>query len=222
MSEEFPTPPPVAEPSLVAPAETVAEKAEAAAIRRRWITLGEIVAIVGLIISALALWNSWAERRDARAIRADEQAAAREAAAAERRHIGLVATDAGGDALTFKGVECALQSTDISFPTKLGATPRNTVLEHRIEASWVAKPLLSLTDGGADRKNGRLPVLIKSQCIGVGGPRVESAIYDVVWETEPHLLGGRSLKLRGMMLRRQVTSNGQQQLDALWTPPRRG
>ena len=27
--------------------------------RRRWINIGEIVAVAGLIISALALWNSW-------------------------------------------------------------------------------------------------------------------------------------------------------------------
>ena len=37
--------------------------AEAAAIRRRWITLGKIVAVAGLIISALALYLSYADRR---------------------------------------------------------------------------------------------------------------------------------------------------------------
>ena len=29
--------------------------------RRRWINLGEGVAVVGLIISGLALWNSWSK-----------------------------------------------------------------------------------------------------------------------------------------------------------------
>ncbi|QNN65965.1 hypothetical protein H9L12_05500 [Sphingomonas rhizophila] len=32
---------------------------EARAVRRRWINLGEFVAVAGLIISGLALWNSW-------------------------------------------------------------------------------------------------------------------------------------------------------------------
>jgi len=43
--------------------DTPAEKAEAAAIRRRWVTLGEFVAVAGLIISALALWSSYTDRR---------------------------------------------------------------------------------------------------------------------------------------------------------------
>ena len=30
-----------------------------AATRRRWITLGEIIALAALAISALGLWNSW-------------------------------------------------------------------------------------------------------------------------------------------------------------------
>ena len=198
--------------------EAAAEKAEAAAIRRRWITLGEFVAIAGLIISALALWNSWAERRDARAVRADEQTAAHEAAAAERRHIGLVAADDGGDVLSFKGVDCALQTSDIAFPSALHVPPQNTLLQHRIETAWFARPLLKLTDGGADHRRGRLPVLITSRCDGAGEPRIESAIYDLVWEIEPRLFG-RVVKLRGMILREAANGGGAKRLDALWVPP---
>jgi hypothetical protein len=35
-------------------------KSSDAQIRRRWINLGEFVAVAGLVISGLALWNSWA------------------------------------------------------------------------------------------------------------------------------------------------------------------
>ncbi|HEX8061853.1 MAG TPA: hypothetical protein VF535_01415 [Allosphingosinicella sp.] len=42
--------------------QSQAERREAAAIRRRWITLGEILAVIGVLISALALWSSRACR----------------------------------------------------------------------------------------------------------------------------------------------------------------
>ncbi|MEP6786171.1 MAG: hypothetical protein ABI898_10570 [Sphingomonadales bacterium] len=196
--------------------ETPAEKAEAQAIRKRWVTLGEIVAVAGVIIAALTLWNSFYERRDAEQVRQDERRAAQENAAAERRRIGLVATDAGGDTLTFRGVECALQSTDITFPTALGIAPQLTVTVHEIQADWFAKPLLKLTDGGPDRRDGRIPVLIESRCIGESGARTETAIYDIVYRIEPRILLGRSVKVRGMVLREAAGANARARLDALW------
>lgn len=200
-------------------AESPAEKAEKRAIRRRWLTIGELVAVAGVVIAGLTLWNGWSERRDAAATHAAEQAAAKAEAAATRRRIGLIATDKGGDALAFKGVECALQATDIRFPKALGVEPQFTVTVHEIQAEWMSKSLLKLTDGGADRRRGRLPILIDSRCEGAGGARRESAIYDLVWETEPGLFG-RSLKLRGLVLREdEAGRNGQARLDALWTKP---
>jgi hypothetical protein len=84
---------------------------------------------------------------------------------------------------------------------------------------WFARSLLKLTDGGPDRRQGRLPILIDSLCTGPEGNRQESAIYDIAWRIEPQLLG-RSLKLRGMVMRQRVTRNsGQATLDALWTKP---
>ena len=38
------------------------QAAEAAAIRRRWITLGEVLAVAAVLISALTFWNSYQER----------------------------------------------------------------------------------------------------------------------------------------------------------------
>ena len=32
--------------------------------RRRWINIGEIIAVAGLFISGLALWNSWGRGDD--------------------------------------------------------------------------------------------------------------------------------------------------------------
>lgn len=198
------------------PTETPAEKAEAQAIRRRWVTLGEIIAVAGVVIAALTLWNSFYERRDAEQVRQDERRAAQEAAAAERRRIGLVATDEGGDALGFKGVECALQATTITFPPALGVAPQFTVTVHEIRADWFAKPLRKITNGGPDQRDGRIPVLIESQCLGEGGARNERAIYDIVYRTEPRILQSRAVKVRGLVLRESAGANAKARLDALW------
>ena len=54
--------------------------AEAAATRRRWINLAEIVAGAGLLIAGLTWWNSYQERIGEEA----DKASAREQAQAER------------------------------------------------------------------------------------------------------------------------------------------
>ena len=43
--------------------DTPSERAEAAATRRRWITLAEVVAVAGVLIGALTLYTNWSDRR---------------------------------------------------------------------------------------------------------------------------------------------------------------
>lgn len=196
--------------------ETPAEAAEARAIRRRWITIGEAVAVAGVVIAGLGFWNSYQDRRDA----ALEKQVARQAEAAEksaaRHRVTLVTTAADRDGIEFKAQSgCALQATTIAFPTALGTAERNTVVTHRIEAEWVAAPMLKLTDGGADRREGRLPVLIDATCIDESGERSETAIYDLLWRTEPGgVIAGRSFTLRGLV--RRQSGGDQRRLDAVW------
>jgi hypothetical protein len=52
------------------------ETPDQAQTRRRWITLAEVVAVAGVIIAALTLYNNWQERRDAAADKAVEAASA--------------------------------------------------------------------------------------------------------------------------------------------------
>jgi type II secretory pathway pseudopilin PulG len=197
--------------------ETPAERREAAATRRRWVTLAEVVAVAGVLIAALTLWQSWSDRRTDAQVRQDERRAAQAQAAAGRRHIGLIATDAGGDTLSFKGVACALQATTLTFPSALNVPPRSTVTVHEIDADWFAKPLLAITDGGDDRREGRMPVLIESGCQDENGERGERAIYDIAYRIHPRLLRGRAVEVRGLVLREAVDgSRAKRRLDAAW------
>jgi hypothetical protein len=192
------------------------ERAEERERRRRWLTLGETVAVAGLLIAALSLYLGWASRRDDEAQRRAEQAAARKAEAEQRGHIGLVATDADGEVLSFKGVACALQSADIRFPSALEVPAQSTSLTYRIKADWFDGPLLdAIAPAKADE--GRLPVLIDSRCTGEDGDRVEHAIYEIPFRVDSGLLSGKSVHLRGLVLREYVSAaNGQARLDTAW------
>lgn len=204
----------------VAATEAVA-KAEAAATRRRWINLGEFVAVAGLLIGGASLWLSWQDRRDAATDREVAKLEAKAEHDAARHRVILVTTGADGGDVDFKAqAGCALQATDISFPAVLGVGTKHTVTVHRIDRAWVAAPLLKATDGGPDRRDGKLPVLIGAQCIDENGARDETAIYDLLWSTEPGgWFGGRKLRLRGLVFREEVNGNGQARLDALWRKP---
>ena len=192
------------------------DQAERRAIRRRWINVGEIAAVAGLIIAALSLYFGWSERRDDESQRRADKIAAQRSAAEQRSHVGLVATDADGDVLTFKGVACTLQSADISFPTALGVPPQNTVLEHRIEAAWFREPLLDAVKA-ANIDQGRLPVLVESRCTDEDGERLERAIYDVPYRIESRLLQGKIIRLRGLVLREHVEAGqARARLDTAW------
>ena len=194
--------------------EQPAEAAERRAARRRWLTLGEIVAVAGLIIAALSLYLNWSDRRTDEAERRAEQAEARTSAARQDHHIGLVAVKADGDVLTFKGVACALQSADISFPSALGVAAQSVTLDPHIDADWFAKPLLAAI---GDAKTGRLPVLIESRCASDSGERLEQAICEVPFSVDSRFLRGKAVRLRGLVLEQYVSGgDGQARLDAAW------
>ena len=66
-------------------------------------------------------------------------------------------------------------------------------------------------------EKGRLPVLIESHCTGESGDRLERAIYDVPFSVESRFLRGKTIRLRGLVLREYVAAgNGQARLDAAW------
>ncbi|MES2338594.1 MAG: hypothetical protein V4537_10895 [Pseudomonadota bacterium] len=194
--------------------ETPADRAEAAATRRRWITLAEAVAVAGVLIAALSLYLGWAERReDAAAKQAEQSADARKSSTA--RLVGK--TEDGGKRVALADpAQPAVASIDVTFPKALGIDDQQTIVPARIEADWIDGALLKLTDGGADSVRGRLPVLIAATIAEGDRPAVDRAIYDIVFATEGHTLGSRTLKLEGVVFRERVRGNAIARLDTLW------
>lgn len=193
------------------------ETPDQARTRRRWITLAELVAVAGVVIAALGLWRTWADRR------ADEadKVAAQQVERAARSRLALVAeVQDNGRRLALRDAAHDIQQVRLVFPPALGVAAQAPAGDPVVEADWVAKPLLKLTDGGADERAGRLPVLAEVRFWD--GDRVATArdVYDLVWRTEGRMLAGRRLRLEGWKLRRRGGRVGD--LDRLWVRPQPG
>src|SRR5689334_1283616 len=90
------------------------EEAEASAVRRRWITLAEILGVIAVLISALTLWNSYRQRSSDEA----DKANARSEAEAEARTLLLRATpDHDGRILSLAsaGAGQTIQTQHVAF-----------------------------------------------------------------------------------------------------------
>ena len=197
--------------------ETPASAAEAAAIRRRWITLGEILAVVAVLISGLTLWNNYSERSATEADRAAEKQ--REAA----RSKALVLKAEGGRkrlALTAVDPAQAVQSQTIAFPSPLGVAPIETLIEPRIEAGWIkdAAKKSRESDGPASASGDlRMPVAITTRFVSGGETFTDVAIYDVGYRRDGNLLGGSEVDLLGLSLVERVSGrDAQARLDSIW------
>jgi len=206
-------------PSRSESAAQASDKAEAAAIRRRWITLGEVLAVVAVLISGLTLWNNYSERRDSEAVKsADAQRQSSRAGT-----LILIATNADKRTLALKtaSAEQTVQSQTIAFPTGLALAPAQTTGEPRIEASWFDSALKKAREAAHlpddSRGDEQLPVAITTRFLVDGEPHEDVAIYDLGYSITGHFLGGHTVTLRGVSLVARVKGgNAQGRLDARW------
>ncbi len=188
----------------------MSETSEQAKTRRRWLTLAELVAVSGLLIGALTLWLNWSDKRD----RARERAIASQMAAAAQTRLSLrVELESNGDIVRLSDPRHELLETVIVFPRALDLSPESPAVA-RIERDWFAAAVLAATDGGADEREGRLPVLVTARFAEGDVVREGSAIVEIVWRTKGHLVGGRSLEIETARVREQ--SGNAARIDALW------
>lgn len=210
------------ETTIQAQAEAkVEERAlESAAIRRRWITLGEVLAIIAVVISALTFWNSWSERKEIKAV----QSSNAQRASARAATLVLLAANVDKQKLALKPAasEQAVQSQRILFPSALGTAPVETTGEPRLEAIWFERGLEKARENMArlpdsSRGDERLPTVIVSRFIVDGMPHEDIALYDVGYTISGRFLGGHTVTLRGLSLVEKVKGKAAQaKLDGRW------
>ncbi|WP_231639236.1 hypothetical protein [Sphingomonas profundi] len=184
-------------------------------------TLGEILAVAAVGISALTLWDSHQER-----VRTEEKAVATaDRADAEAAVLVLRATPSrDGDRLTLAPLnpEQAIQAQTILFPSALKLPPVETTGDPRIEADWFAEPLKRARKGAGqkdeDPGDQRLPIIVVTHYLAGGARHTSRAIHDLGYTLEGRFLRGSAVTLRGMSIVRTVKEEGAQAaLDAVWT-----
>jgi hypothetical protein len=193
--------------------ETPEERREAAKIRRRWISLGEAVAVAAVLISAATLWNSYAERKSAEA---DRTAAAQKEGKVEAALVLRARSADEGKRLTLEAVDPdqVIQSQRVILPSALGVQPIETAGDPRIEARWLSDALKKTEAQRTTAGDLRVPVAIVSRFTSKGEMHSAAAVYQLAYVREGHLLGGSSIRLRGLSLVGRVPeANAQKAVD---------
>ena len=158
--------------------------------RRRWINLGETIALAALIVSALGVWIAWKSSNEDKATRGGEQ----------RPSVPLSlrgSADRDGSVLTIAPVEPShgLQSLTV---TMKGAPPIEVGSDGRLQASDVQ---LALKDRSKEAKDvtHSVPVRIDARYVEMGKDRRGGGTYVLLYKWEGGgLFGGRSLHLIGL------------------------
>ena len=158
-----------------------------AQIRRRWINLGEFVAVAGLVISGLALWNSWSNSQGDKPAIAVEKV--RAIPLALRGHV-----EDEGQAITLAPVEPghALDSATVSANgRKFSVGSDGAVSAGAVEGLVGEAP--------KDAERGTLSVTVRARYIEAGTDRTSTARYRVSYRwVDGGLFGGRTLRLTGI------------------------
>ncbi|MEA3390326.1 hypothetical protein [Sphingobium sp. CCH11-B1] len=183
-----------------APETKESQAAEAAAIRRRWISLGEGVAVLAVLISALTLYLNWADKREERT----EKAAESSKASARASAIVLRAASVKDDRIAIAPGDPAhiIQSQTLIFPSALGLAPVDTSGDARIEAEWFEGALKKARDRAKlpDESVGdeKLPVAITTRFTAGGDMHESVALYDIGYGIAGGWIAGHRLSLRGL------------------------
>ena len=155
--------------------------------RRRWLALGELIAIAALIVSAVGVWIAWKSSSNDQPTRIVEQ----------RQPIPLTlrgTVEREGRELVIAPVESshALESLTLTIP---GASPIELGSDGGLDADTVASKV------NKDEAKGphRVAVSIKTRYVEMGKDRTATGKYVLRYEIEGGgLLGGRSLRLTGL------------------------
>jgi hypothetical protein len=155
--------------------------------RRRWINLGEIIAVLALTVSAAGLWLTWKSSGDDKPTRVVEQ---RQAIPLTLR--GKAEND--GRQLAIEPVEPSHALESLTLTIK-GASPIELGSDGQLDASAIES---ALKDKSEDKGPHSVPVRIAARYVEAGADRKASGTYTLRYRWEGGgLFGGRSLKLTG-------------------------
>lgn len=198
--------------------------APAASGRRFWLTVGEIVAVLGLGLAGLNYWENHRDREETLA-QAAKQAQAqkvsvfvmRASADADGKRVMLEPTNAGQ----------VVQSQRYLFPAPvLGHAREIGAGRTQIDLAWfeggLRGALKAAHKDGAAYPVGEamLPVGVMTTYVENGETHTDQSLYRVGYVADPGMLGALKLHLTGAALvRRGVAGDLQAAVDGAWKPP---
>ena len=155
--------------------------------RRRWVTLGEIVALLALVVSAAGLWLTWKNSGEDKPTRVVEQ---KQAIPLTLR--GKAGND--GRSLTIEPVEASHALESLTLTVK-GASPIEVGSDGEFDASALEAALKNREE---DKGPHSVPVRIAARYVEMGKDRRGGGTYVLRYRWEGGgIFGGRSLKLTG-------------------------
>jgi hypothetical protein len=180
-----------------------------------WLTVGEVVGALALIIAGLNLWESHQQHVEATR-RAASEAQARAAFVAAGH------ADREGRTVMITPVSSAQVITRerYLFPRAILDAPQEiSAAQPRIDVAWLA-PGLNRALEAAHLKgpgHGRIPVVIETTYVEDGDTLVDRSLYDVGYEWKPRLFGGEHISLDGLALvRRRAPGDERKVVDGAW------
>lgn len=194
------------------------DPAPAARPRRQgfWLTVGEIVGVLALVIAGLNFWESHQQHQeDVRRAQAQTRA--------ETAFVVVGEADKDGRFVTLRPLKAsqAIQSQRYRFPGEVVDHPIEITAERpRIEADWIAVGLRRVLDGGHARGGGeaRVPVVIETTFVEDGDTRLDVSVYQLGVAWKRVFLGGRQIRLTGLALAtRGLAGDPAPVLQSRWT-----
>ena len=155
--------------------------------RRRWINLGELIALAALVVSALGVWIAWKSSNQDKPTRVVEQHAAVPLALR-----GIVDSDGRSLTITPADPSHGLESVKLSIK---GASAIDVGSDGRVSASDVESALSGREKEAKDVTHS-VPVRIEARYVEAGTDRRGGGTYVLRYKWEGGgLFGGRSIRL---------------------------
>jgi hypothetical protein len=190
--------------------------------RRRqgfWLTAGEMVGVLALVIAGLNLWESHQQRVEE----------SRRAQTSQQAGVAFVATglaDQDGRRLVLSPLKPtqAIQSQRFRFPADLqdGGKEVSAARPH-IDLDWISPGLRSALQAAHVKGagEGHLPVVIDTTYVEDGETRTDRSLYRIGYAWKPRFLGGEQLRLEGLaLIRRGLADDGAKAVELRWAAER--
>jgi hypothetical protein len=185
-----------------------------------WLTVGEVVGVLALVIAGLNFWES--HQQHAEEVRRD-QAQAQAQTRVANAFVNVGEADKDGRFVSLRPLRAsqAIQSQRYRFPADILDHPMDISAERpRIEADWIAGGVRHVLDDGHAPGAGeaRIPVVVETTYVEDGDTRTDVSLYQLGVAWKRAFPFGRQIRLTGLALsRRQIPGDPAPLLQARWT-----